>query len=224
MTAVHSEPPNPTVDPTVLEADRAKIQADLLTMTSDYKANSAALAAARAARDAHKKASDALLKTLTTKKCTDNKALAALQGNQEKALAAFRAKWGPIVGPLEKDVKTDTPGETEEERASDAERLAAYRVQLMADYTAITDKTKADRASLTEMVTSDKAAIDAAKAAALEQLKADAAAVSAAEKAMQTTFNSDRAIVLADFATYRSHGGNVDALKIKLPGLESVKK
>lgn len=219
--------PNPTpspVDPAVLEADRAKIREDVAHMKADIQANQTALNQARAARDQHRKASEALVKTLTTQRCTDEKAMKAALAADEKALVDFRKKWGPITGPLEQDVKTDSEGETEEERAADAAKLAELRVQLMSEYTAIDTKTRSDRSSFTEKLASDRAAIEAAKAAAQQQLMTDIAAVSAAEQNLKNVFNADKQIVLNDLATYRSHGGKVDALKLVMPCLSAAKK
>jgi hypothetical protein len=227
LSGTHEEPhpvpptPKPTGD---LVADRAAIMVDVAKMKSDITAGMAVLTAARQARATHNAANDAIVKSLCAELTKDSKTSSSFSATVEAKTKALRTKWAAVIGPEELDVKTNTAGETEEERAADKAKLESDRAAATAAYNAAQAEVKTARASLDAELKADKAAVDDAKKAAAAQVMVDALAISKAEKAVQSVFQSDRVIVYADLATYRSHGGNVDALKLVLPTLNTSDK
>ena len=218
--------PKPTPEPAILEADRAKITLDVNKLKSDFTTYNATLTAARTTRDSHRREAEAQLKSLRAKSSADEKAMKTERSANEDAFKAFRTKWGPVIGPVELDVRTNTEGETEEERAADVQKLTDLRAAAKVEYETVRAEMTSDRARFAETLAADKAAIEAARQAAESQRKTDSTAVSTAESALRSVFQRDRAIVEADVKTFVSHGGKTKDLVtlVTLPKFEAVSR
>ena len=212
------EGPEPTPDAGVLAADRVQINADVAKAYADVTAANATLTVARQARDGHVKTLAVQVKTLQLVVVADEAAGKKLGQSVEQQTKAILAKWQPVISVEEKDVHTNTDGETLDERAADQAKLDSDRAARLAELKAVQVSTT-DRVALETKAKADRAAVDAARKAGEAQAKLDAAAVSVAEKALASVYQTDRKIVEADLAQYRKDGGKVDELHLVLPTL-----
>lgn len=206
--------PAPTPSPINLDSDRAKIMSDVTKFKSDVEYVRGVLTAARQTRLTHAAALDAQVKLLAAQTHTDELSQKTIATTGEASGRAVRAKWAAIISPEELDVRTNTEGETEEERVADRAKLESDRAAAKAELAGVQAATKASMDTLQATLKADRAAVEAAKRAGAAQLKVDQAAVTLAESKLRSVFQADHLIVEADLRLYRAHGGKMTDLTL----------
>jgi hypothetical protein len=133
--------------------------------------------------------------------------ITALKADSE-ASKSVRDQWQPIIQQDLAAIIAD---------AGDSTQLALDKAQLDTDRASFTTamapyeaQTQTDIAHWTQVLSDDRAAVDAARQAAVDQVSADEQKLRNDSNSLNTLLNADRAKILADMQKIKKDGGKVD--------------
>jgi hypothetical protein len=191
-----------------LAADRQQLVIDMQKYNTDLKNGLQTLASDRAKIVADRKAIDFAGATEKAQLLADTKSMITALKADSEASKSVRDQWQPIIQQDLAAIIAD---------AGDSTQLALDKAQLDTDRASFTTamapyeaQTQTDIAHWTQVLSDDRAAVDAARQAAVDQVSADEQKLRNDSNSLNTLLNADRAKILADMQKIKKDGGKVD--------------
>ncbi len=213
------------VTPTVsLDEARSAVVTAVEHFKADLTATQKALAERRAALSAFRQTSEQTLRTLRDAVEAHKREMVAELKVNAKAGKEVRSTFTPILRAGELDVRTDSEGESEQERIADRAKLEKDRSDFRAAMQAVETETRADKAKWELALRTDKQTIESTRKQLETQTRTLKNLLHEGETYVAGVLKADKKAIRTALEAFRKAGGKVSELNIERPKLEEAGK